>query len=100
MTKLKSRFEQWQSTYSMVGNIRGLGAMLGFELVKGPDQVPAADEARQLLTYCNENGLVLLVCGIYGNVVRCLAPFVITDEQLEKGFSILEVGLDSIHKSV
>jgi 4-aminobutyrate aminotransferase/(S)-3-amino-2-methylpropionate transaminase len=96
--KLKSRFEQWQKKYNLVGNIRGLGAMLGFELVKGPNKVPAPDEAKQLVTYCNENGLVLLVCGIYGNIIRCLAPFVITDDQLEKGFSIMEAGLDTIHK--
>jgi len=96
--KLKSRFEQWQKKYSLVGNIRGLGAMLGFELLKGPHKVPAPDEAKQLVTYCNENGLVLLVCGIYGNVIRCLAPFVITDDQLEKGFSIVEAGLDAIHQ--
>ena len=96
--KLKSRFEQWQKKYSLVGHIRGLGAMLGFELVKGPQKVPAPDEAKQLVTYCNENGLVLLVCGIYGNIIRCLAPFVITDDQLEKGFSIMEAGLDTIHK--
>ena len=96
--KLKSRFEQWQKKYSLVGNIRGLGAMLGFELLKGPHKVPAPDEAKQLVTYCNENGLVLLVCGIHGNVIRCLAPFVITDDQLEKGFSIVEAGLDAIHQ--
>lgn len=96
--KLNSRFEQWQKKYSLVGNIRGLGAMLGFELVKDPNKIPAPDEAKQLVTYCNENGLVLLVCGIYGNIVRCLAPFVITEDQLEKGLSIMEEGLDAIHK--
>ncbi|MBW1979787.1 MAG: 4-aminobutyrate--2-oxoglutarate transaminase [Deltaproteobacteria bacterium] len=96
--KLRSRFEKWQKKYSLVGDIRGLGAMLGFELVKGPNRDPATDEARELVSYCNENGLVLLVCGIYGNVVRCLAPFVITDQQLEKGFSILEAGLEHIHQ--
>jgi 4-aminobutyrate aminotransferase/(S)-3-amino-2-methylpropionate transaminase len=95
--KLEVRFKSWQKKFSMVGGLRGLGAMRGFELVKGSDKAPAADEAMKLAAYCNQNGLVLLVTGIYGNVVRCLAPFVITDDQLEKGFSILEAGLEKIH---
>jgi 4-aminobutyrate aminotransferase/(S)-3-amino-2-methylpropionate transaminase len=95
--KLETRFKSWQEKFSMVGGLRGLGAMRGFELVKGSDKMPATDEAMKLAAYCNQNGLVLLVTGIYGNIVRCLAPFVITDEQLEKGFSILEAGLKKIH---
>jgi len=94
--KLRSRFEKWQQEYAMIGGIRGLGAMLGLELVKGPDRVPAADETGQMVRYCHENGLVILSCGTYGNVVRTLLPFVITDDQLEKGLSIMEKGLDSI----
>lgn len=95
--KLDQRFKAWQEKFTMVGGLKGLGAMRGFELVKGPDKAPATEEAGKLAAYCHQNGLVLLVTGIYGNVVRCLAPFVITDEQLEKGFSILESGLESIH---
>lgn len=95
--KLEARFKTWQEKFSMVGGLRGLGAMRAFELVKGPEKKPAAEEAMQLAAYCHQNGLVLLVTGIYGNVVRCLAPFVITDEQLEKGFSILEAGLENMH---
>jgi len=79
--------------------LHGLGAMRGFALVKGPDAKPATEEAGKLTAYCHQNGLVLLVTGIYGNVVRCLAPFVIADEQLDKGFAILEAGLAEIHKS-
>jgi 4-aminobutyrate aminotransferase/(S)-3-amino-2-methylpropionate transaminase len=70
--------------------------MLGLELVKGADRTPAADEAKQLATHCFENGLSILVCGSYGNVIRVLAPFVITDEQLNKGLDIMEAGLRKI----
>jgi 4-aminobutyrate aminotransferase/(S)-3-amino-2-methylpropionate transaminase len=96
--KLKSRFEQWQKKFDILGEIRGLGAMLGIELVKGPDKTPAAEETGKLVKYCNDNGLVALGCGTYGNIVRVLAPFVITDEQLEKGLSIMEEGLAAISK--
>ncbi len=94
--KLKTRFEKWQRDFSLIGEIRGLGAMLGLEFVKGPDKEPAADEAKQLAAYCLDKGLLILVCGSYGNVVRVLAPFVITDEQLEKCLAILEAGLKEI----
>ena len=96
--KLKARFEKWQKDFSIIGEIRGLGAMLGLEFVKGENKEPAADEAKQLAAYCLGKGLLILVCGSYGNVVRILAPFVITDEQLEKGLSIMEEGLKEISK--
>jgi len=97
--ELEDRFTALQQKFDMVGDLHGLGAMRGFALVKGPDAKPATEEAGKLTAYCHQNGLVLLVTGIYGNVVRCLAPFVITDEQLDKGFAILEAGLAEIHKS-
>lgn len=95
---LKDRFEKWQTKYDVVGEIRGLGAMLGLELVRDKNDKPAADEAKKLAMFCLERGLIILVCGSYGNIVRILAPFVITDEQLDKGLSILEQGLDEISR--
>ncbi len=96
--KLKSRFEKWQREFSLIGEIRGLGAMLGLEFVKGENKEPAAEEAKQLAEFCLDKGLLILVCGSYGNIVRILAPFVITDEQLEQGLSIMEEGLAEISK--
>ena len=88
--KLKARFDSWQQKFDMVASVRGLGAMLGLELVKGPNGEPAADEAKQLTAACLEKGLIILNCGTFGNIIRVLAPFVITDEQLQKGLSIME----------
>jgi len=96
--KLLARFKAWQQTYDIIGEIRGLGAMLGLELVKGPDRSPAAEEAKALSAACFENGLNLLVCGSYGNIIRVLAPFVITDEQLNKGLDIMENGIRKISR--
>jgi len=94
--KLTARFEKWQQQFDIIGEIRGLGAMLGLELVKGENRESAADEAKQLTAFCLEKGLLVLSCGSYGNVIRVLAPFVITDEQLEKGLGILEDGLKDL----
>jgi 4-aminobutyrate aminotransferase/(S)-3-amino-2-methylpropionate transaminase len=96
--KLKERFEKWQKQFKVIGEVRGLGAMLGLALVKGPDREPAAEEAKKLQSFCLEKGLLILTCGSYSNVIRVLAPFVITDDQLEKGLSIMEQGLAEISK--
>jgi 4-aminobutyrate aminotransferase/(S)-3-amino-2-methylpropionate transaminase len=96
--KLKARFEKWQDQFKIIGEIRGLGAMLGLELIKGADKEPATDEAKQLLSECLDKGLVILTCGSYGNIIRILAPLVITDEQLEKGLAILEQALTQISR--
>lgn len=96
--KLRERFERWEKEFDLIGEIRGLGAMLGVALVKGPKSEPAADEAGQMVSYCHENGLIIISCGTYGNVVRTLIPFVVTDDQLEKGLAIMEDGLRNISK--
>ena len=61
--KLQARFKAWQQKYDIIGEIRGLGAMLGLELVKGPERSPAPEEAKALSAVCFENGLSILVCG-------------------------------------
>jgi len=96
--KLNERLEALRKKYKIVGEIRGLGAMLGLTLVKGDKREPAADEAKKLAAFCLERGLIILVCGTYSNVVRVLVPFVITDAQLDKGLSILEQGLAEMSK--
>jgi 4-aminobutyrate aminotransferase/(S)-3-amino-2-methylpropionate transaminase len=97
--KLKERFDRFQDQYEMIGDVRGKGPMLALELVR--DRVtkePAATEAKALVKYCYERGLIILSCGNFGNVIRTLMPLVITDEQLEKGLSIIEEGLAVLSK--
>ncbi len=94
---LESRFIKLQKKYDIIGDIRGLGPMIAMELVKdNVRKTPAADETKQLASYCFEKGLLILGCGTYGNVIRFLMPLVITDEQLEAGLQILEDGFSEI----
>ncbi len=65
--------------------VRGLGPMLALEL---PEQ--SGDETTRITREAREQGLLLLSCGIYGNVIRILVPFSVTDEELERGLDILE----------
>jgi len=73
-----------------IGDIRGLGAMVAFELVKERGgHAPDPDRVKALTAKALEYGLVLLSCGIYGNTIRLLAPLTIPEEQLEEGLEIL-----------
>ena len=79
---------------TVIGDIRGLGAMVAFELVKERGgHNPDAEKVKQLTARALQHGLILLSCGIYGNTVRLLAPLTIPDEQLEEGLDILEKSL-------
>ena len=79
---------------STVGEVRGLGPMLALELVRDREpKEPAPELASGAVAAARERGLVLLACGLYGNVVRVLVPLVIGDEDLERGLEILEESL-------
>ncbi len=93
--KLQTRFGMWRDQFDCVGELRGVGAMAGITLVN-TDGSPAPDRAKALCAHCLDQGLVILSCGIYGNVIRVLAPFVITDEQLGRAFEIMEEGLKNV----
>ena len=97
--KIRSRFEAFQKDFSLIGDVRGLGGMIGMELVNDrTSKEPAGDKARALTAYALKNGLMLLATGTYGNVIRVLSPLVITDEQLDRGLDIIEKGLAEISK--
>jgi 4-aminobutyrate aminotransferase len=86
---LRSRLDEIAAQHpTVVGEVRGLGAMLALELVER-----SGDAAKAVTTRARENGLVLLSCGLYGNVIRLLPPLSATDEELERGLGILEDAL-------
>ena len=94
---LRTRLGQFKQAYEFVGDVRGLGAMMAMELVKDRHtKTPAAEEAKALTAFCLERGLLLLSCGMYGNVIRFLMPLVISDDQLQRGLAIVEEGLKGL----
>jgi 4-aminobutyrate aminotransferase / (S)-3-amino-2-methylpropionate transaminase / 5-aminovalerate transaminase len=66
-------------------NVRGLGPMLAVEL-----PVQTGDETSRITAAARERGLILLSCGIYGNVIRILVPFTVSDAELDRGLDILQ----------
>jgi 4-aminobutyrate aminotransferase/(S)-3-amino-2-methylpropionate transaminase len=99
--KVRARFAAMQEKFELIGDVRGLGPMLAMELVLDRERkTPATEATKQLVKLCYERGLILLSTGQYGNVIRTLMPLVITDEQLEHGFTILEESLATISTSL
>ena len=84
----------------MVGDVRGLGAMVGMELVVDrKTKEPATALTKQLVTRCREKGLLMISAGTHSNIIRPLMPLVITDEQLERGLKIIGETLDELNPS-
>jgi len=95
--KMKRAFLAMQEKYPIIGDVRGLGAMVAIELVKDrATKEPAPKESALIRKKCYESGLIIIGAGIHANVIRILAPLVITDEELEEGLSILEESFKSI----
>ncbi len=83
-------FRKLQHECPAIGDVRGLGAMVAFELVKNNDpHQPDADLAKKLIAACAENGLLIITAGTSGNVIRVLSPLTITTSQLQRGLTIL-----------
>jgi 4-aminobutyrate aminotransferase/(S)-3-amino-2-methylpropionate transaminase len=77
-----------------IGAIRGPGAMIGFEIFRDRGGMePDADATKRVTARAMEEGLVLLSCGIYGNVIRVLVPLTVEDEVLDEGLGKLERAL-------
>lgn len=89
--RVRERFAAWASRFGIVGDVRGLGAMVAFEVVGDKTgHEPAGDLAAQIVQAAYQGGLILVKAGFHGNVIRFLAPLCITDDELARGLDILE----------
>jgi len=94
-----SFFNKLQQKCDAIGEVRGLGAMVAFELVKNKDpHQPNAELCKALLSACADKGLLIISAGVSGNVVRMLSPLVISDKELKKGLAIIEWELIRLSK--
>jgi 4-aminobutyrate aminotransferase / (S)-3-amino-2-methylpropionate transaminase / 5-aminovalerate transaminase len=87
-TFLRARLEEIAAGQPLVGEVRGLGPMLALEL-----REPTPDAAKATTAAAFERGLLLLSCGLYGNVIRLLPPLTASDEELDRGLGLLEEAL-------
>ena len=88
---VSKRFNEWKEKYPVIGDVRGLGGMIGLEFVKDQkSKEPYPEFSAAVISGCAKKGLMIEGAGTYGNVIRFLAPLVMTDEQLEAGLDIYE----------
>ena len=90
-----------QKEMPAIGEIRGLGAMIAMELVRDGDaHSPDADLTKALVKRAAEKGLVILSCGLYGNVIRFLVPLTASDEIIREGLGIVAESLRELTGAV
>ena len=78
------KLRELQSQLPIIGDVRGLGLMIGIELVEDAKKTPATAKAEAAKSACFKAGLLIGVGGVYGNVLRLQPPLVITQEQLDR----------------
>lgn len=92
--KVMKRYEAMKEKYECVGDVRGLGGMIGIEFVKDKEsKEPDAALTSAIINECASHGLLVEGAGTWNNVIRFLAPLVITDAQLEAGLDIVEAAV-------
>jgi 4-aminobutyrate aminotransferase/(S)-3-amino-2-methylpropionate transaminase len=92
MTK---RLKEMQSRFPIIGDVRGMGAMMAVELVSDPKaKTPAAKETKAVKGAALKRGMILLTCGTFDNVIRLHPSMVMPDEVLEQAMDILEASME------
>jgi len=87
---LKPALLRLQEKYPIIGEVRGIGAMLAVELQDPASHAPRADAVSAIAAAAAQHGLLLLTAGTYGNVLRFLPSLAITDEQLADAIAVLD----------
>lgn len=93
--KVQKRYREWMEKYDVIGDVRGLGGMIGMEFVTDKESKnPNTAIVSEIIEEAVQNGLMLENSGTCGQVIRFLAPLVMTDEQLEEGLKIFERAIE------
>jgi 4-aminobutyrate aminotransferase/(S)-3-amino-2-methylpropionate transaminase len=96
---LRKTMNQWKEDNALVGDVRGLGAMMLFELVLDhKTKQPAPEQTLAVIREAVKNGLILIRAGLFSNCVRLLPPLVITDEELDEGMTVLGNALRTVSR--
>ena len=99
--KVMKRYNQMKEKYEEVGDVRGLGSMIGVEFVKTKEgKEPYPEFVSGVIQTALQKGLMIENAGSFGNVIRFLAPLCITDEQLETGLTIFEEAIQETRNTV
>lgn len=86
------RLRSMQKKHPFIGDVRGLGLMIGVEFVKD-GCVPDPERLKGIMKRCMDKGLIIIECGIDKNVLRIMPPLTVTEEELRKALDIFEEAL-------
>ena len=93
-------FKKLQEKYELIGDVRGLGAMVGMELVRDRNtKEPATEETKRVSQEAIKRGLIFPTAGVYGNVIRVLVPLVVSDEEIAEALEILDEAFAATERS-
>lgn len=92
---LQARLRELQERFRRIGQVRGLGLMVGVEFTS-PDGAPDKATAKALQRGCLERGLLLLTCGPFDSTIRWIPPLVVTAEQLQEALAVFEGVLERV----
>jgi 4-aminobutyrate aminotransferase/(S)-3-amino-2-methylpropionate transaminase len=95
-TTMMQRLSAMQARHSVIGDIRGRGAMIAMELVMPGTSEPNPALAGAIAKACHAQGVVVLTAGTYGNVLRFLPPLVIPQDLLSEGLDVIEHAVDTL----
>jgi 4-aminobutyrate aminotransferase len=84
-----NKLRELQRQYPLIGEVRGLGLMIGIELVRDAQKTPATSETEAVRDSCLRNGVLVGVGGVFGNVVRFQPPLVITKQQIDQAVEVI-----------
>lgn len=97
---LKPALQELQSRFDIIGDVRGIGAMLAIELVQpgtgGTTKAPNAEAVNSLAAHAAQHGVLILTAGTYGNVLRFLPSLAVTDELIADAVSVLADGFATL----
>ena len=94
---MRSRLTSMRGAHPSIAEVRGLGAMTAIEFCHDGDPArPAPEIANALKDEAARRGLLLLTCGIFGNVLRIMVPLTIPQSVLDEGLDIIESSLQAI----
>jgi 4-aminobutyrate aminotransferase len=95
---IKKRLEEMKETHPMIGDVRGIGLMVGVEIVKDKDSKEVAPKAtEEVMMECFRNGLAIVNCGV--NIIRWMPPLTITRDLIEPSLEIFEKALSKVEAS-
>ena len=90
---MRQSLEAMKKKYPIIGDVRGRGAMQALELVIPGSKDPNPAALTSVIKYCQQNGVLILSAGTYGNVIRLLPPLVMPEHLLKEALEVLEAGL-------